>query len=91
MTFPAVRTINLIKNFGKFRAANDVSFEIFQGETFAILGENGAGKSTTMRMIACRSPLSSGELLVNNLDVKTDGERIRSKILLSKFVNPIRN
>ncbi len=80
MIFPAVKAINLIKNFGEFRAVDDVSFEILQGETFAVLGENGAGKSTTMRMLACRSPLSSGELFVDNLDVKICGEKIRSII-----------
>ena len=45
-----------------------------------MLGPNGAGKSTTMRMIACRSPLTSGELLVEGLDVRTQGRQIRSLI-----------
>ncbi len=71
---------NVIKNFKEFRAVNDVSFEIKRSETFAILGENGAGKSTTMRMIACRSPLTSGKLLVEGFDVNTDERKIRSVI-----------
>jgi lipooligosaccharide transport system ATP-binding protein len=41
-----------------------------KAKPFAILGENGAGKSTTMRMIACRSPLNSGKLLVEGFDVR---------------------
>src|SRR6185436_11452010 len=51
-----------------------------RGETFGLLGPNGAGKSTTMRMIACRTPLTSGELHVENLDVRTGGRQIRSLI-----------
>jgi len=74
----AVEAKHLIKNFGGFCAVNEISFNVGHGETFAILGENGAGKSTTMRMIACRSPLSGGELLVENLDVKKYEREIRS-------------
>jgi lipooligosaccharide transport system ATP-binding protein len=76
----AIEARNLKKNFGSFTAVNDISFNIKRGETFAILGENGAGKSTTMRMIACRSPLASGELLVEGLDVVNDDRKIRSLI-----------
>ena len=71
---------NVVKSFGEFRAVDSITFDIKQGETFAILGENGAGKSTTMRMIACRSPLDSGDLLVQGLNVKEDGRKIRSLI-----------
>lgn len=76
----AVKATNLVKNFGNFRAVASISFTVKRGETFAILGENGAGKSTTMRMIACRSPLSSGSLTVEGLNVKTDERKIRSLI-----------
>lgn len=76
----AVSAKNVVKFFGKFRAVDNVTFDIKQGETFAILGENGAGKSTTMRMIACRSPLNSGQLLVEGLNVKDEGRKIRSLI-----------
>lgn len=76
----AVSAKNVVKFFGKFPAVDNVTFDIKQGETFAILGENGAGKSTTMRMIACRSPLNSGQLLVEGLNVKDEGRKIRSLI-----------
>jgi lipooligosaccharide transport system ATP-binding protein len=76
----AVNAKNVVKFFGKFTAVNDITFDIKQGETFAILGENGAGKSTTMRMIACRSPLNSGRLLVEGFDVKDEDRKIRSLI-----------
>lgn len=58
-------------------AVDQISFNVEKGETFGILGPNGAGKSTTMRMIACRSPLTSGQLLVENLDVSQAARQIR--------------
>jgi lipooligosaccharide transport system ATP-binding protein len=71
---------SLTKVYDKRRAVDGVDFIVERGETFGLLGPNGAGKSTTMRMIACRTPLSSGELLVEGLDVRTQGRQIRSVI-----------
>ena len=71
---------NLTKVYGKQRAVDGIDFSVRQGETFGLLGPNGAGKSTTMRMIACRTPLTSGELHVEGHDVQTSGRRIRSLI-----------
>ncbi len=76
----AIKAHNLKKTYREFCAVNDITFNVKSGETFAILGENGAGKSTTMRMIACRSPLTSGRLFVEGLDVKLDESKIRSVI-----------
>ncbi|MGZ5483801.1 MAG: ABC transporter ATP-binding protein [Pyrinomonadaceae bacterium] len=75
-----VKATSLTKNYGKQTAVNGIDFEVRRGETFGLLGPNGAGKSTTMRMIACRSPLTSGELFVEGLDVRTQGRQIRSLI-----------
>jgi lipooligosaccharide transport system ATP-binding protein len=77
MTF-AIEARNLVKNFGNFTAVNNIGFQVPAGETFGILGENGAGKSTTMRIIACRSPVTSGEMFVEGLDTRTDEEKIRA-------------
>lgn len=76
----AVSAENVVKYYGEFRAVDKISFDIKPGETFAIIGENGAGKSTTMRMIACRSPLHSGDLSVAGFSVKDEGRKIRSLI-----------
>ena len=75
-----VKATSLTKNYGKQTAVNGIDFEVRRGETFGLLGPNGAGKSTTMRMIACRSPLTSGELFIEGLDVRTQGRQIRSLI-----------
>lgn len=79
MTF-AVEAFDLVKKYSDLTAVNGISFSVAPGETFGILGENGAGKSTTMRMIACRSPLTSGKLHVNGLDVSSHERAIRSAI-----------
>lgn len=77
---PVVVAHGLTKIYDKRRAVDGVDFTVEQGETFGLLGPNGAGKSTTMRMIACRTPLSSGDLFVEGLDVTTQGRQIRSVI-----------
>jgi len=76
----AIEAHNIKKVFKNFCAVNNITFSVKSGETFAVLGENGAGKSTTMRMIACRSPLTSGRLFVAGLDVKLSESKIRGVI-----------
>jgi lipooligosaccharide transport system ATP-binding protein len=71
---------NLTKVYGDQRAVDGIDFTVRRGETFGLLGPNGAGKSTTMRMIACRTPLTSGELSIENLNVRTQGRDIRALI-----------
>ena len=75
-----VQANNLTKIYGKQSAVDGIDFSVTRGETFGLLGPNGAGKSTTMRMIACRTPLTSGKLYVEGLDVQTEGRQIRSLI-----------
>lgn len=48
---PIIEARNLSKSFGNFAAVQDVSFSIYQGDVYGFLGQNGAGKSTTMRML----------------------------------------
>src|SRR5437879_3942965 len=78
--YPVVEARGLTKVYGKQPAVDAIDFAVKGGETFGLLGPNGAGKSTTMRMIACRTPLTSGELLVEGLNVRTQGRQIRSLI-----------
>ena len=77
---PVVLAQKLTKTYGEQRAVDGVDFTVRRGETFGLLGPNGAGKSTTMRMIACRTPLTSGELEVEGHNVRSEGRRIRSLI-----------
>src|SRR5882672_11884953 len=71
---------SLTKTYNQRSAVDAIDFSVQRGETFGLLGPNGAGKSTTMRMIACRTPLTSGERLVEGFDVRTQGREIRSLI-----------
>ena len=75
-----VEARELTKTYANQRAVDSIDFTVKRGETFGLLGPNGAGKSTTMRMIACRTPLTSGQLRVEGLDVRTQGRQIRSLI-----------
>src|SRR5882672_7562371 len=75
-----VQAKSLTKIYGQHHAVEAIDFAVNRGETFGLLGPNGAGKSTTMRMIACRTPLSSGQLFVEGRDVRTQAREIRSLI-----------
>jgi lipooligosaccharide transport system ATP-binding protein len=70
----------LKKLYGERVAVDGIDFEVARGEAFGLLGPNGAGKSTTMRMVACRAPLSAGSLTVEGFDVRREARRIRSLI-----------
>lgn len=76
----AVCARGVCKSFGKFRAVDGVDFDVRSGEAFGFLGANGAGKTSTMRMIACVSPVSAGRLWVLGLDSATDSRDIRSQL-----------
>jgi lipooligosaccharide transport system ATP-binding protein len=65
---------------GEVRAVDGIDFTLRRGEAFGFLGANGAGKSTTMRMIACVSRPSGGTLRVLDMDPLRDGARIRARI-----------
>src|SRR6185437_12031735 len=65
----AVEVQNLNKRFGTFLALEDVSFTVHTGEAFALLGPNGSGKTTTLKSIAGLAPPTSGQVLVEGIDV----------------------
>lgn len=75
-----VEASELTKFYGARAAVDGISFHVRRGEAFGLLGPNGAGKSTTMRMVACRAPLTSGTLAVEGLDVHSQARRIRALI-----------
>jgi ABC-2 type transport system ATP-binding protein len=76
----AIHTDKLTKKFGAFIAANELSFEVGQGEIFGFLGANGAGKTTAMRMLCGLSTPSSGKASVAGFDVYRQQESIKRNI-----------
>lgn len=63
---------SLVKEFGSFRAVDDISFEVPAGTIFALLGPNGAGKSTTIKMLTSVTKPSSGNIMLNGHDPVKD-------------------
>lgn len=80
MTDRAIVVDRLSRNFGAFRAVDDVSFDVARGEVFGFLGSNGAGKSTTIRMLCGLLAPTSGQALVGGADVGRDPAGVRRRI-----------
>jgi len=68
------------REFGTFRAVDDISFSIQTGEIVGLLGPNGAGKTTTMRMITGFLEPSGGSIKIDGLDVQTHSVEAKRKI-----------
>jgi len=77
---PAVRTESLTKVFGSLTAVDAVTFDISRGEVFGVLGPNGSGKTTTIRMLCGLLAPTSGSATVAGFDVRTQSEDIRRNI-----------
>ena len=71
---------NLVKKFGNFIANDNLTFDVYRGEIFGLLGANGAGKTTAMRILCGLSLPTSGELIVDGLDVHKKAEEIKKRI-----------
>ena len=77
---PVIQVEGLRRRFGKFWAVDGVSFEVRRGEIFGLLGANGAGKSTTFRMLCGLLPASAGTLQVAGLDLRHAASTARGRI-----------
>ena len=75
-----IKIENLYKAFGDIKAVDNLSFNVREGELFAFLGENGAGKSTTISMICGRLLKDSGRITVNGKDIDKDMDSIKNDI-----------
>ena len=75
-----ISVAHLERRFGSFYAVKDLSFSVRQGEIFGLLGANGAGKSTTFRMLCGLLPASGGSLLVAGEDLRIAQAPARAKI-----------
>ena len=71
---------NLTRRFGAFTAVDDITFDVREGEIFGFLGSNGAGKSTTIRMLCGLLRPTSGSATVGGIDVNQDPEGVKRRI-----------
>jgi ABC-2 type transport system ATP-binding protein len=76
----AIEAKGLIRDFGTFRAVDRVSFQVKSGEIFGLLGANGAGKTTVIKMLNGLMPPTGGEGWVAGADMKTAGGAIKERI-----------
>lgn len=76
----SVEVNDLVKRFGDFTAVDRVSFSVKEGEIFGFLGSNGAGKSTTIRMLCGLLRPTEGEARVAGYDVYSQSEQIKNHI-----------
>lgn len=75
-----IEVSHVSRNFGDFRAVNDVSFSIPTGQIVGLLGPNGAGKTTTMRMITGFLAPTSGSVTIDGIDINENPVEAKKKI-----------
>ncbi len=79
----AIKTKGLTKKYKDKLAVNNLDLEIKKGELFSLLGVNGAGKTTTIKMLSGLILPTSGEIKINDMDIKKDVYKIKSILNVS--------
>ena len=75
-----IQAEHLTKQYGSFKAADDITFTVKKGEIFGLLGPNGAGKSTTFKMMCGLSRPTKGQGFVRGINMQKKPERAREKL-----------
>ena len=70
----------LTKSFGDIKAVNDLSFDVKEGELFAFLGTNGAGKSTTINIMCGQLDKDSGSVIVDGYDIDKNADAVKTEL-----------
>jgi ABC-2 type transport system ATP-binding protein len=73
----AIDVEHIVKRYGDFKAVDDITFHVADGEIFGLLGPNGAGKSTLIRMMTTLLPLTAGRAVIAGHDVAKDPDGAR--------------
>ena len=79
----AIETKKLTKKFKEKIAVNDINLKINKGELFALLGTNGAGKTTMIKMLSTLILPTTGEIKINGLDILKDRQKIKEILNVS--------
>jgi ABC-2 type transport system ATP-binding protein len=80
---PAIRVRGLVKSYGKVDVLGGVDFDVTRGSIFALLGSNGSGKTTTVRILATLLKADAGVVEVNGFDVATRPAQVRQSVSLT--------
>ena len=84
-----IKVLNLSKSYEDVEAVKSINFELNDGEVVGFLGANGAGKSTTLKMITGYLTPTSGTVHVNNKDILIDSHNIQKQIGYLPELNPL--
>lgn len=79
----AIKTTELVKRYKSLTAVDGISLEIRQGELFSLLGVNGAGKTTMIKMLTCLTKPTSGEAFVGGYSIIEQPEQVKQLIGVS--------
>jgi ABC-type multidrug transport system ATPase subunit len=75
-----IEVSHLVKHYGKFKAVEDVNFDVYRGDVYGFLGPNGAGKSTTIRTILSLIKPTGGQIRMFGKDLQTDRDYVLQRI-----------
>ena len=79
----AIRTMGLVKRYKDLTAVDNLHLEIRQGELFSLLGVNGAGKTTAIKMLSCLTKPTDGDALVGGCSITKEPARVKQLIGVS--------
>jgi len=79
----AIKTTGLVKRYKTLTAVDDLCLEIRQGELFSLLGVNGAGKTTVIKMLSCLTRPTAGDAIVGGYSITTEPEQVKRLIGVS--------
>ena len=79
----AIQAIGLVKRYGNLTAVDKLNLEIRQGELFSLLGVNGAGKTTSIKMLTCLTKPTDGDAIVGGYSIAKEPEQVKRLIGVS--------
>ncbi len=79
----AIQTKGLVKRYGSITAVDGLTLEIRQGELFSLLGVNGAGKTTAIKMLSCLTQPTAGDALVGGYSITRESNEVKGLIGVS--------
>ena len=79
----AIKTTELVKRYKDIIAVDKLNLEIRQGELFSLLGVNGAGKTTAIKMLSCLTPPTDGDAVVGGYSITKESKQVKRLIGVS--------